>query len=158
MKQWRYVLWWWWDQLDPLSANHTKWSNALKQIVGKLPTNLNCLSVFDHFVELALKRLIFTPLTCDLLIFHLEYFCTVKLLTNELFKNELRAFFLEHWEITQKYGTVECMELTELVYDLNSPFTTALNLLGSHFGENHHCSWRKPSLQLGALLESGNLK
>ena len=73
----------------------------------KQPTNLNCLSVFDHFVELTLKRLIFAPLTYDLLIFHLEYFCTVKLLTNELFKNELRAFFLEHWEITKKYGTVE---------------------------------------------------
>ena len=28
-----------------------KWSNTLKQFVGKLPTN--CLSVFDHFVELA---------------------------------------------------------------------------------------------------------
>ena len=34
----------------------TKWSNALKQFVGNLPTN--CLSVFDHFVGLALKGLI----------------------------------------------------------------------------------------------------
>ena len=33
----------------------TKWSNTLKQFVGKLPTN--CLSVFDHFVILALKGL-----------------------------------------------------------------------------------------------------
>ena len=32
-----------------------KWSNTLKQSVGKLPTN--CLSVFDHFVKLALKGL-----------------------------------------------------------------------------------------------------
>ena len=40
---------------NPLSANITKWSNTLKQFVGKLPTN--CLSVFDHFVELALKGL-----------------------------------------------------------------------------------------------------
>ena len=38
---------------NPLSANPTKWSNTLKQFVGKLPTN--CLSVFDHFVKLALK-------------------------------------------------------------------------------------------------------
>ena len=38
-----------------LSANPTKWSNTLKQFVGKLPTN--CLSVFDHFVGLALKGL-----------------------------------------------------------------------------------------------------
>ena len=33
----------------------TKWSNTLKQFVGNLPTN--CLSVFDHFVGLALKGL-----------------------------------------------------------------------------------------------------
>ena len=41
--------------INPLSANPTKWSNTLKQFVGKLPTN--CLSVFDHFVEFALKGL-----------------------------------------------------------------------------------------------------
>ena len=40
---------------NPLSANPTKWSNTLKQFVGKLPTN--GLSVFDHFVGLALKGL-----------------------------------------------------------------------------------------------------
>ena len=39
----------------PLSANPTKWPNTLKQFVGKLPTN--CLSMFDHFVNLALKEL-----------------------------------------------------------------------------------------------------
>ena len=39
--------------LNPLSANPTKWSNTLKQFVGKLPTN--CLSVFDHFVKLTLN-------------------------------------------------------------------------------------------------------
>ena len=32
--------------LNPLSANPMKWSNTLKQFVGKLPTN--CLNVFDH--------------------------------------------------------------------------------------------------------------
>ena len=41
--------------LNPLSANITKWSNTLKQFVGKLPKN--CLNVFPHFVGLALKRL-----------------------------------------------------------------------------------------------------
>ena len=40
---------------NPLSANPTKWPNALKQFVGKLP--MNCVSVFGHFVKLALKRL-----------------------------------------------------------------------------------------------------
>ena len=41
--------------VNPLIANPTKWSNTFKQFVGKLPTN--CLSVFDHFVGLALKGL-----------------------------------------------------------------------------------------------------
>ena len=41
---------------NPLSTNFTKWWNTLKQFVDKLPTN--CLSVFDHFVGLALKGLI----------------------------------------------------------------------------------------------------
>ena len=31
-----------------LSVNPTKWSNTLKQFVGKLP--MNCLSVFDHIL------------------------------------------------------------------------------------------------------------
>ena len=44
-----------WQIISPLSANSTKWLNTLKQFVGNLPTN--CLSVFDHFVKLALKGL-----------------------------------------------------------------------------------------------------
>ena len=46
-------------RFNPLSAKFIKWSNTLKQIVGKLPTI--CLSVFSHFSGLALKGLnIFT--------------------------------------------------------------------------------------------------
>ena len=41
--------------VNPLSANLTKWSNRTKQIRWLLPTN--CLSEFDHFVGLALKSL-----------------------------------------------------------------------------------------------------
>ena len=36
-----------------LKENPTKWLNTLKQFAENLPTN--CLSVFDHFVGLALK-------------------------------------------------------------------------------------------------------
>ena len=36
--------------IDPLSANPTKWSNTLKQFVGK--------RVFDHFMGLTFKGLI----------------------------------------------------------------------------------------------------
>ena len=43
------------NYFNPLSANFPKWSNTLKQFVGKFPTN--CLSVFDHFVALARKGL-----------------------------------------------------------------------------------------------------
>ena len=42
--------------LNPLNANPEKWSNTLEQFVGNLPTI--CLSVFDHFMNLALKGLI----------------------------------------------------------------------------------------------------
>ena len=38
-----------------MSANPTKWSKTLKQFVGNLPTNW--LTVFDHFMRLALKGL-----------------------------------------------------------------------------------------------------
>ena len=40
-------------KVNPLNANPTKWSNALKQFVGKLLTN--CLIVFNHFVGLTFK-------------------------------------------------------------------------------------------------------
>ena len=41
--------------VNSLSTNFTKWSNILKQFVGNLATNY--LSVFDHFLKLALKQL-----------------------------------------------------------------------------------------------------
>ena len=50
-----------------LSANPTKWSNTLKQFVAKLPTS--CLSVFDHFAELALKGLRFCYFRSSLYLF-----------------------------------------------------------------------------------------
>ena len=37
-----------------LSVNPAKWSNTLKQFVGKLPTNY--LIVLDHFVGLVIKK------------------------------------------------------------------------------------------------------
>ena len=68
----------WFIQVNPLSANLTKWSNTLKQFVGNLPTN--CLSVFEHFVILALKGLIqrdvellFTFFCVNLCIFSMNY-------------------------------------------------------------------------------------
>ena len=47
---------------NTLNASPTKWSNTLKQFVGKLP--MNCLSVLEHFLGLALKGLSkYWPLT-----------------------------------------------------------------------------------------------
>ena len=41
---------------NPLNANPKKWSNTLKQFVDNLPNNpVKSLSVFGHFVRLALK-------------------------------------------------------------------------------------------------------
>ena len=48
---------------NPLSANPTKWPNTLKQFVGSL--SMNCLSVFDNFVRLALKDLSVHKLIID---------------------------------------------------------------------------------------------
>ena len=62
--------------INPLSAKFTKWSNTLKQFVGKLPTN--CLSVFDHFSGLAFKRLKINS------IFHFPNFLLFKLDCNAI--------------------------------------------------------------------------
>ena len=46
--------------LNSLSVNPIKWSNTLKQFVVNLPANF--LSVFDHFVALALKGSVATKI------------------------------------------------------------------------------------------------
>ena len=55
------------EEINSLSTNSAKWSHTLKKFVGNLATN--CLSVFDHFVGLALKGLTF----CLLLVEYLEF-------------------------------------------------------------------------------------
>ena len=77
--------------LNPLSANPTKWSNTLKQFVVNFPTSR--LSVFDHFVGLAIKGwkvlggcfyYLFLSLTFSLILFFCEmnllviYLCQIK--------------------------------------------------------------------------------
>ena len=60
---------------NPLNANPTKWSMTVKRFVCKLPTN--CLSVFDHFLGLALKGLkVFSSTT----VFHCVAISCVRLL------------------------------------------------------------------------------
>ena len=62
------------SDVNPLSGNPTKWSNTLKQFVGKLPTNF--LSVFDHYVELVLKGLILSLMRqCHFRVSHVSDLC-----------------------------------------------------------------------------------
>ena len=63
--------------LNPLSANYTKCSNALKQFVRWLqPTNY--LSVFDHFIWLTLRSLSSLLLTWDCRQISLPMLCEFK--------------------------------------------------------------------------------
>ena len=76
--------------ISTLSANPTKWSNTLKQFVGKLPTN--CLSVFGHFVKLTLKGL-----ASNLV------FSTVKYLFILLTHFSTMSHFYSPWKHQEKY-------------------------------------------------------
>ena len=58
-------------KLSPLSANPTKWSDTLKQFVGNLLTH--CLSVFDHFVKLALKLLRYSLVILHIILLNFRY-------------------------------------------------------------------------------------
>ena len=59
------------ENLNPLSANPTKWSNTLKQFIGIFPTNF--LSVFDHFVGLAIEKLKWKEINSSLRLHDYEY-------------------------------------------------------------------------------------
>ena len=55
------------NKFNSLNTNPEKWSHTLKQIVGNLTTI--CLSVFDHFMNLALKGLrSYLPQICQYLL------------------------------------------------------------------------------------------
>ena len=54
-----HIMWKCKSLVNPFSINPTRWSNTLKQFVGKLSTD--CLSLFDHFVGLVLKGLKSSP-------------------------------------------------------------------------------------------------
>ena len=70
--------------LNPLSANPTKWSNTLKQFV---------LSVFDHFVKLALKGLK-DCLVMEIIVGRKSYFFCVYIDHQAKRKKNLKSFVL----------------------------------------------------------------
>ena len=88
-----------------MSGNFTKWSNTLKQFVGKLLTN--CLSVFDHFVGLALKRLKLNYLIkCRLNYDKIHYLYHAANFSN--MKNDLRVI---NWpQILDSCDKISCQE------------------------------------------------
>ena len=105
--------------LNPLSANPTKWANTLKQFAGKLPTN--CLSMFDHFVGLALKRL------------------RVRVII-------LQPFILKTWIILRHLRTFIFHEKV-MFHSLNNPFfifwtiPTTMKVLGSWWISAEHVEY-----------------
>ena len=80
----------------PLSANFTKWSNILKQFVAKLPTN--CLSVFDHFVGLAVKGV---RINCCLMITNQSYISQLLTKNRSLKKLFCHFQYLHYFNIKQ---------------------------------------------------------
>ena len=91
-------------EINPLSANLTKWSNTQKQFVSNLPSN--CLSVFDHYVELALNGLKLVDslynsegFTCDFFIYRAS-----TVLRKSVYPNKTRAllFILLNEQETSK--------------------------------------------------------
>ena len=74
--------------IHPLSVNPTKWSDTLKLFVSNLPTN--CLSVFGHFVGLALKR--FKRIKASLKKFLDVLFLTIKMCFPESYVYQTTIF------------------------------------------------------------------
>ena len=106
---------------NPFSANIAKWSNKLKQFVGSLTTN--CLSVFDHFVGLALKGL-----TVSLVIWLTDYeesfinilysgsMDWVKGIQPKNVKNHVfDSYFLRNFPIFWKLGCFCCWPLIKII-------------------------------------------
>ena len=80
-----------WNDFNSLSANSTKWSNTLTTIRWQKPTS--CLSVFDHFVGLALKRLMSISTVIPTTI---RYFSELKL--------SYTILSLQHFSEHSRYG------------------------------------------------------
>ena len=80
-----------WSDFNSLSANSTKWSNTLTTIRWQKPTR--CLSVFDHFVGLALKRLMSISTVIPTTI---RYFSELKL--------SYTILSLQHFSEHSRYG------------------------------------------------------
>ena len=96
---------------NPLSANPTKWPNTLKQFVAKL--SMNCLSVFDHFLGLALNGL-------NIPYWEIREYLAGKYLFEVTCKNIIHPTVAFHIEISQISGFyMKCNARLKLVNFLN---------------------------------------
>ena len=87
--------------LIPLRVNPTRWSNVLKQFVGKLQTN--CLSVFNQFVGLALKWLCLQNQNYDINFY--KYACKS---IHKILNSKLVHIFLDKCQKDQKEKMTIC--------------------------------------------------
>ena len=104
------------SSFNPLSANPQIWLNTLKQFVGKLPTN--CLSVFDHFVKLALKGLI-NPIQATLkgkLTIYFKVQCVKSVQIRSFSGPYSPIFWLNSWRIINLNWLVEELFSEEAAY------------------------------------------
>ena len=110
---------------NPLIANPTKWPNTLKQFVDKLPAN--CLSVFSHFIKLALKGLKKKKI----------YWSKVELI---FFRKKFRSHMIE-----------DCKNLRE-----NLQKDSKTEARKSHHSEKVHCTFKPNCTLEGAITSPKN--
>ena len=144
----------------PLSANPKKLSNTPKQFVDSLP--MNCLSLFDHFVGLALKGLSICHFQCYRLIwifwifsdglrflisrwtcFFTIYLYDVRslILTCSQFQQQQRIFFFFDLSFRVVYFWNHCIKYITKLKEVTKTRNVSVSLLG-HFAD-----------QLGAYSE-----
>ena len=110
---------------NPLIANPTKWPNTLKQFVDKLP--VNSLSVFSHFIKLALKGLKKKKI----------YWSKVELI---FFRKKFRSHMIE-----------DCKNLRE-----NLQKDSKTEARKSHHSEKVHCTFKPNCTLEGAITSPEN--
>ena len=101
-------------RIEPLSPNPTKWSNALKQFVGK---SLRFVCVFDHFVGLALKGLRNHTEKCKTK--HFNVWCPIK---GYPYLNKIAGWFKYVWTFSGQWGFERLKWVTRLKAAIRSVF------------------------------------
>ena len=125
--------------INPLNANPEKWSNTLKQIVCNLPTI--CLSVFDHFMNLALKGLT----TIQLRWWYVKLYTSISrseekplLIHNAHIEY---SFFKEQKQPSRRVLRKRCFENMQQIYRRTTMPKCELNNVALQLYLNHTSAW-----------------